>query len=71
MNATNLFLDILICGNYIGNSDKLYILAFYPPINIAVNWEDMNIHVVVSESSRLPGLYDNRGPSQSTEEGSR
>ena len=30
LNATDLFLDILICGNYTGNRDKLYIFGIYP-----------------------------------------
>ena len=40
-----------------------------PPINTAVSLGDKDIPVVVNQSSWIPSPYDNRGPSQSTEEG--
>lgn len=69
LNATDLFLDICICGNYTGDRDKLYVLGLYPypPINIAMSWKDIYIPIMVNESSWLPGPYDNKGLSQSME----
>lgn len=40
-----------------------------PPIYIVVSWRDTDIPILVNESSWLPGPNDNRGPSQSMEEG--
>lgn len=71
LNATTLFLAMLsvVTTQVMGTGHTYWTFIPNPPINLAKSWGVMNIPMMVSESSWLPGPYDNQGPTWPMEEG--
>lgn len=71
LNATPLFLVMLsvVTTQVMGTDHTYWAFIPNPAINLVESWGVMNIPMMVSESSWLPGPYDNRGPAQPMEEG--